>query len=129
MKRDTPTEEKVSITHRDRDTTSGKCTVFVVSYVGENISRCKCPQCPVQADSQCAQDKIKSSREAMEYMPAGDVPKSEYIPGMYCSKGKSLCKDLNFDKQCICGSCDVWKDYDLKDANPNNHFCQHGKAT
>ncbi|WP_332881999.1 hypothetical protein [Methanosarcina horonobensis] len=35
----------------------------------ENISRCKCPQCSVQADSPCAQDKIKSSREAMEYMP------------------------------------------------------------
>jgi len=65
----------------------------------------------------------------MEYMPAGDVPRPEYIPGVYCSIGKSECEDLNFDRQCICSSCDVWKEYDLKDANPNNHFCQRGKAT
>jgi hypothetical protein len=107
----------------------GKGTGSLVPFVGENISRCKCPESPVQADSQCAQDQIKTSREAMEYMPAGDVPKPEYIPGVYCSSGKASCQDLNFDRQCICGSCEVWKDYNLKDVDPNNHFCQNGRAT
>lgn len=129
MGRDKSTEEKSSITPKDRNINSEKCADFVVPYVGENISRCRCPQCPVQANSQCAQDKIKSSREAMEYMPAGDVPYPEYIPGVYCSEGKSPCKDLNFDRQCICDSCDVWKEYDLKDADPNNHFCRYGRST
>lgn len=104
-------------------------TGCIVPFVGENISRCKCPDCPVQADSQCAQDKIKTSREAMEYMPAGSVPKSEPIPGVYCSSGKAQCQDLNFDRQCICDSCEVWKDYNLKDACPDDDFCQHGRAT
>jgi Protein of unknown function (DUF2769) len=129
MGRNTPTEEKGSITPRDRNMTFERGTDFVVPYVGENISRCKCPQCPVQADSQCAQDKIKSLKQAMENLPAGEISNPEDVPGVYCSEGKARCQDLDFDRQCICDSCDVWKEYDLKDANPNNHFCQHGRAT
>ncbi len=129
MGRNTPTEEKGSITPRDRNMTFERGTDFVVPYVGENISRCKCPQCPVQADSQCAQDKIKSLKQAMENLPAGEISNPEDVPGVYCSEGKARCQDLDFDRQCICDSCDVWKEYDLKDANPNNHFCQHDRAT
>ncbi|WP_235270718.1 DUF2769 domain-containing protein [Methanosarcina mazei] len=47
------------------------------------------------------------------------------LGGVYCAENKSRCKDLNFDRQCICDSCKVWKEYGLKDADPNNHFCQH----
>jgi hypothetical protein len=129
MGRDTPIELRGSVTPRDRDITFERGMDFIVPYAGENISRCKCPQCPVQADSQCVQDEIKVSREAMRYMPAGDVPKPEYIPGVYCSEGKARCEDLDFNNQCICDSCEVWKEYDIKDADPNDHFCQHGRAT
>ncbi len=129
MGRNTPTEEKGSITPRDRNLTFERGTDFVVPYVGENISRCKCPQCPVQADSQCAQDKIKSLKQAMENLPAGEISNPWDVPGVYCSEGKARCQDLDFDRQCICDSCEVWKEYDLKDANPNNQFCQHGRAT
>ncbi|MGB9928534.1 MAG: DUF2769 domain-containing protein [Methanosarcina sp.] len=121
-------DEKSSIISVSENLTPEKCTKFIVPFVGENISRCKCPECPVQVDSQCAQDKIRSSKEAMEYMPAGDVPKPQHIPGVYCSSGKSACKDLNFERQCICGSCEVWKEYNLENADPNNHFCQHGRS-
>jgi len=62
-------------------------------------------------------------------MPAGQVPDPEDVPGVYCSEGKARCQDLNFDRKCICGSCEVWNEYNLKDADPNNHFCQHGRAT
>jgi hypothetical protein len=129
MGRNTPTEEKGSITPRDRNMTFERGTDFVVPYIGENISRCKCSQCPVQADSQCAQDKIKSLKQAMENLPAGEISNPEDVPGVYCSEGKALCQDLDFDRQCICDSCDVGIEYDLKDANPNNHYCQHGRAS
>jgi hypothetical protein len=129
MGRDTPTEERGSITPRDRNITFERGTDFVVPYARKNINRCKCSQCPVQADSQCAQDKITRSGQAMENLPEGEVPSPEDVPGVYCSEGKARCNDIEFDRQCICYTCDVWKEYDLKDANPNNHFCHHGRAT
>jgi hypothetical protein len=129
MGRNTPEEEKGSIEPRDRRITFQRATDFVVPYTEDNINRCRCPLCPVQADSPCAQSKIKSLSQKMENAPAGEIPDPEDVPGVYCSEGKSPCQDLNFDRQCICGTCDVWKEYDLKDANPNNHFCQQGRAT
>ncbi|HEY3361695.1 MAG TPA: DUF2769 domain-containing protein [Methanosarcina sp.] len=129
MGRDVPTEEKSSITPRDRNITFQRGTDFVVPYVEENINRCRCPQCPVQANSRCVQSEVKIARQALENAPAGEVPDPENVPGVYCSEGTATCQDLNFKRQCICGSCEVWKEYDLKDANPNNHFCQHGRAT
>lgn len=129
MRRDTPTEEKEFITPRDRNITFQRGTEFVVPYVEENIKRCKCSQCPVQADSQCAQSEFKSARQALKNAPAEEVPNPDNVPGVYCSEGNAICQDLDFDRQCICGSCEVWKEYDLKNANPSNHFCQHGKAT
>jgi len=129
MGRDTQTIEKDSVTPRDRNITFERGTDFVVPYSEENINRCRCPQCPVQADSRCAQDEIQSSKQAMENLPAGEIPNPEDVPGVYCSEGKARCEDLDFGRQCICNSCDVWKEYDLKDADPNNHFCQHGRAT
>jgi hypothetical protein len=127
--RDTSTEENESITPRDRNVTFERGTDFVVPYESENINRCRCPQCPVQADNQCVQDKNKSSKQAMENLPEGEVPDPEDVPGVYCSTGKATCQNLHVDRQCICGSCEVWKEYNLTNANPNNHFCQHGRAT
>ncbi|MHB8103872.1 MAG: hypothetical protein ACYDEF_17360 [Methanosarcina sp.] len=65
----------------------------------------------------------------MDKMSAGEVPNPEDVPGIYCSTGKARCQDLDFGRKYICGSCGIWKEYDLKDADPNNHFCQHGRAT
>ncbi len=129
MGRNVQIEEKSSITPRDRNISFQGKMEFVVPYVEENISRCRCSQCPVQANSLCAQNKIKSVKQALENAPEGEVPDPENVPGVYCSEGTAACKDLDFDRKCICGSCDVWKEYNLKDAKPNNHFCQQGRAT
>ena len=129
MGRNEPTEEKGAITPRDRNITFQRKTDFVVPYVEENINRCRCPQCPVQTNSRCAQSEVQSARKALENAPTGEVPDPENVPGVYCSEGTATCQGLDFNKQCICGSCEVWKEYDLKDANPNNHFCQQGRAT
>lgn len=129
MGRDAPTEEKSSITPRDRNVTFERGTEFVVPYVKENINRCRCSQCPVQTNSRCAQSEVQSTKQTLKNAPAGEVPDPENVPGVYCSEGTATCQDLDFDRQCICSSCEVWKEYDLKNANPNNHFCQHGRAT
>ena len=128
MGRDAPPEEK-NITPRDRNVTFERGTEFVVPYVKENINRCRCRQCPDQAKSRCAQSEGQSVKQALKNAPAGEVPDPEKVPGVYCSEGPATCQDLDFDRQCICSSCEVWKEYDLKNANPNNHFCQHGRAT
>jgi hypothetical protein len=128
MGRNEPTAEKGSITPRDRKITFQRKTDFVVPYVEENINRCRCPQCPVQANSTCAQSEVQSARKALENAPEGEVPDPENVPGVYCSEVTATCPDLDFNRQCICDSCEVWKEYDLKDANPNNHFCQQGRA-
>ena len=128
MGRDAPTEEK-NVTPRDRNVTFERGTEFVVPYVKENINRCRCSQCPVQDNSRCAQNEGQSVKQALKNAPAGEVPDPEKVPGVYCSEGPATCQDLDFDRQCICSSCEVWKEYDLKNANPNNHFCQHGRAT
>lgn len=129
MGRDTPTEDKGAIQPRDRNITFERPTNFLVPYIEENINRCRCPQCPVQVDSLCAQNRIQISRQEIENAPEGEAPNPEDVPGVYCSEGKAACQDLDFDRQCLCGTCEVWKEYDLKDASPNNHFCQYGGAT
>ena len=129
MGRNISTEEGSPIPPRDRDITFERSTNFLVPYNRANVNRCRCPQCPVQDDSQCAQDKFKSSKQLMENLPEGEVPDPEDFPGVYCSEGEATCSDLDPDRKCICGSCEVWKENDLKDANPNNHFCHNGRAT
>ncbi|MGB9927775.1 MAG: DUF2769 domain-containing protein [Methanosarcina sp.] len=100
-----------------------------VPYKRENIERCMCSQCPVQQDSKCAKEKLQSSGQKMKNMPAGEVPNPEDVPGIYCSTGKATCQDLDFNRECICGSCEVWKECNLSELDLNNHFCLHGKAT
>jgi hypothetical protein len=129
MGRDTPSEEKGAIPPRDRNITFERPTGFLVPYNEKNINRCKCSLCPVQADSQCAQNRLQVSRKVLENAPEGEAPNPEDVPGVYCSEGRASCQDLDFDRQCICGTCDVWKEFILSDANPNNHFCRQGRAT
>lgn len=122
--RNTPAEEP-----RDRNVYSERAVNFEVPYTRENINRCRCPQCPVQADSKCVKNKLEISKKAMEEIPAGEVPNPENVPGLYCSTGEARCQDLSPDRQCICDSCDVWKEYTLGEASPSQYFCQNGRAT
>ena len=101
---------------------------FLVPFTRSNIKRCRCSLCPVQADSDCVQDKLQSSKKAMENVSSEEILSPEDVPGIYCATGEAVCSGLNFDRQCICNTCEVWKEYNLKDADPNNHFCQHGRS-
>ena len=119
---------KGTTSEENRSTPTGRGTDFKVPYSRANVNRCKCPQCPVQADSKCAQDKIQNLKTVMSNVSGEGVPNPEDVPGVYCSTGKATCKDLNPDRSCICNTCDVWKEYTLGKGKPVMYFCKNGKA-
>ncbi len=115
------------------------------------ITKCICDTCPVQGMSSCAKPKIEKMRnirsmshmkeEKSSGMPSGmsmslaasppkekmDVNSAE-IAGPYCASGIASCRDLNQKKSCICPGCQVYKDYNLLEARPVEHFCFNDKA-
>ena len=52
--------------------------------------RCLCPQCPVQKESECAQNKMKMLQISMK----GMSPEPSDFPGMYCANGKAFAATL-----------------------------------
>jgi hypothetical protein len=104
------------------------------------IMKCQCGMCPVQANSECAKPKIMMRTEMMKKMTpemmndmtmeqkAAMMPKPEDMPGPYCAIGFTNCKDFDYNKVCICPGCQVYKDYNLMNANPSSMYCKNGKA-
>lgn len=79
-----------------------------------------------------SRDQMQSlSDEMMRNTPkeqiSGMAPKTEDMPGPYCANGVAFCKDLDFNKMCICSGCQVFKDYNLKKAKPVKYYCKDGK--
>lgn len=95
-----------------------------IKFERENMVKCLCQQCPVQKESECAQNKMKMLQISMK----GMSPEPSDFPGMYCANGKAICSDLNPHKTCKCINCDVWKENNLNSGQPGIYFCQNGKA-
>ncbi len=95
-----------------------------IEFTRENISKCVCPQCPVQAESECAQTKMKLLQESMR----GMSPEPSDVPGVYCATGIATCGDLDPDKPCNCPNCDVFKENNLAQGEPGGYFCKNGMA-
>jgi hypothetical protein len=93
-----------------------------IEFTRENITKCLCPQCPVQAESECAQTKMKMLQESMR----GMSPEPSDVPGVYCATGTATCSDLNPNKMCNCPNCNVFKENNLEQGEPNGYFCQKG---
>ena len=93
-----------------------------VPFTVENIKKCVCGKCPVQANSKCAKDKMM----AMGKMDGQPMPAA--VPGMYCSTGKATCSDLDFSKMCMCMSCPMWETYSLGTTTPMGYYCRDGMA-
>lgn len=106
----------------------GTATEARVPYIVSNIERCMCPQCPVQANSVCAQGKIGSLKNEMKSLGEGEVPESQMVPGVYCSAGYATCRDLDPNRECICKTCAVWEEYKLKNAKTIMYYCNNGRA-
>lgn len=100
-----------------------------VDFSMDNIKKCICAKCPVQAKSECAKNK---SEMMMKMMGSSEsmkmVPKAEDVPGMYCSTGKAVCADIDTKKMCICGTCLLWGEYKLAEGKPMGYFCSDGMA-
>ena len=103
-------------------------TFMEVPYVASNLERCMCSQCPVQAESACALEKMGNFKNETKKLGEGKAPSPQNVPGIYCSAGEAVCKDLNHNESCICNTCSVWKEHNLKNANIINHYCSNGKA-
>lgn len=95
-----------------------------IKFERENMIKCLCAQCPVQKESECAQNKMKMLQISMR----GMSPEPEEFPGMYCAIGKAACNDLDKNKKCRCIKCEVWKENKLELKEPHMYFCQNGKA-
>lgn len=93
-----------------------------IEFNMENVKKCKCPGCPVQAKSKCAMDKL----DKLSSMSGN--PKPEDVPGVYCATGKATCSDLDPDQMCQCPTCDIYKENNLGSGEPNEYFCLNGKA-
>ncbi len=96
----------------------------VVPFTRQNAKKCRCWECPVQGDSQC----IKQNSDKM-----GDVLTTTYflpeiVPGLYCSSGVATCDDIDTSRNCICDTCLVFKNYDLKNNKPYGYYCRDGAA-
>ena len=104
------------------------CENTKVPYTLENIKKCMCPKCPVQANSKCAMDKLDNLMKKYGSGSEGNVPKNQDVPGIYCSTGRATCQDLYPEEQCICYTCAVWKEYNLQNVKPTMYFCQRGGA-
>ena len=96
------------------------CTVM-------NIKRCRCTLCPVQANSECAQEKYSRLKDEIESSGGVEVLAPQKVPGIYCSVGTATCGDLSFNRQCICNTCPVWEEYNLRNAKIIRYYCNKGK--
>jgi len=86
-----------------------------VKISDDNLRHCRCPQCPVQAKSTCARKLFNDTDNASD-------PKN--IGKLYCAKGKSSCNDLDGRQSCICPTCLVWNENNLR----SMYFCLRGSA-
>lgn len=95
-----------------------------VPFNSENVGKCLCPECPVQAKNKCVQGKLLTIKESLGKTPL--VP--EEIPGLYCSSGVSSCTDLDFEQGCICGNCRIFDECKLSQGSPVGYYCRDGCA-
>jgi hypothetical protein len=100
-----------------------------VPYTVLNIKRCRCTLCPIQADSECAQEKYSRLENELESPGGVEALEPQKVPGVYCSAGTATCSDLNFNRQCLCNTCPVWEEYKLEKSTPMAYFCNKGRAT
>lgn len=97
-----------------------------VPFTVESITKCMYPRCQVQNSSRCVNEKMEKLDK--EIGSADKAPKPQEVPGVYCSTGAAICKDLNPSQMCICGSYAIWHEYKLMSGKPIYYFCKNGRA-
>lgn len=59
-----------------------------VPYTVENIKKCMCPKCPVQASSKCSMDKLNNLVKVLENAGEGSVPEPQNVPALTAQRVK-----------------------------------------
>jgi hypothetical protein len=95
-----------------------------VPFTLDNVSKCLCPGCPVQAQSKCVAGLKPGLAAALKNNPL----RREQIPGVYCGAGKATCADIDAKKSCLCGGCAAFRQYTLAKGKPAGYFCSAGAA-
>jgi hypothetical protein len=95
-----------------------------VPFILDNVSKCLCPGCPVQAQSKCVAGLKSGLAAALKKSPL----RHEEVPGVYCGVGKATCRDIDPKKDCLCGDCAVFRQYNLAKGKPDGYFCSAGAA-
>lgn len=99
-----------------------------IEFNMENLKKCICTTCPVQADSACAKEKLMKMQEIMQEIEGEIKLDPEITPALYCASGRAVCTDLDFDQICQCNYCDIWKKNDLDNGEPMGYFCRDGES-
>ena len=105
--------------NRDKDILAKK-----IGFTMEDLEKCLCPTCPVQADSTCSKENLMKMHRMMKNI---EIPESDVVPGVYCASGKTGCSDLDFDQTCQCNYCGNGKKKDLENGKIMGFFCRDGK--
>ncbi|MDI9615644.1 DUF2769 domain-containing protein [Methanothermobacter sp.] len=95
-----------------------------VDFSMENIRRCLCLECPVQSRSQCVADKKKImlliTQQDLDSAMRMDTDR---VPGVYCSIGEAICRDIDPHEECLCSGCEVWREHRLSEGDVSEYFC------
>jgi hypothetical protein len=86
------------------------------------MEKCICNECPVQAKSECAQQRFKKTPELIE---KGKMPDPKEFPGLYCATSTTPCDDLNYDEMCNCVNCPIYEEEDLGEGEPGSYYCKN----
>lgn len=93
-----------------------------IPFTADNVSKCLCPGCPVQAQSKCVAELKPGLAAALKNNPL----RHDQVPGVYCGAGKATCADIDLKKDCLCGDCAVYRQYNLAKGKPDGYFCSEG---
>ena len=78
-----------------------------VERTPENLKKCLCMKCP----SYKLGCKLTAMPKNMVTIVKGNIGETEHFEGMFCAFSKSKC--IKKVTQCICETCDVYKDNNL----------------
>ena len=101
-----------------------------IDFNRKNIEKCLCTGCPVQKENSCIKDQIEEMEEISKDIDidTGVMIGPDEVPKLYCSTGKTKCKDLETHEECQCPQCEVWKENDLEVRDAFAYFCVNGRA-
>lgn len=109
-----------------RNIIEGGRTPPVVPFVHESYRRCLCQGCMVQSGSACVEGKRAELGDVDEAHWGTLASRTDLLPALYCSSGRTDCGDIDTLRMCRCSGCPNFIKYRLDDGRPKSYFCRDG---